>query len=142
LRTVYPGGYSFLLPLESSIVLEEAKLSFLNGADLATVMFAQAFIEHLLQIHVDNLGQPKVARRGLKAIAAYVRETEPQHAYLMGLVDEVRRFRNPFMHLREFDDPDRLTQRLLANPGSPEQVLEGEAKRALAIMYRVALTKF
>lgn len=141
LKLIYPRGYSFLLPPESFYVLEEAKLAFLNGADLAAVMLAQAFIEHILQIHLEKLDQAAVARRGLKAIIEYIRRCEPHHRYLMSLVDEVRRFRNPFMHLRDFDDPDCLSQRVFATQMSPEQILEDEAKRALGVMYEVAVTK-
>lgn len=142
LKSVYPRGYSFLLPAESFYVLEEAKLAYLNGADLATIVFAQAFIEHVLQMHLQSLNQVAVARRGLKAIVEYVKHHEPQHQYLMDLVDEVRKFRNPFMHLRDADDQDRLFHRVLVAQKRPEGILEDEAQRALGVMYEIAVTKF
>jgi hypothetical protein len=142
LKSICPRGHGFLLPSESFFVLEEAKLAFLNGADLATVMLAQAFIEHILQMHLEKLDQAAVARMGLKAIVEYIQRHEPQHQHLMGLVDEVRKFRNPFMHLRDIDDPNRLFQRVLATQKSPEEILEDEAKRALGVMYEIAVTMF
>jgi hypothetical protein len=140
-HSIYPNT-GFLLPPESFYVMNEAGQAFINGQDVATVMLSQAFIEHILQIHLENGGHPAVAQRGLKAIIKHVRETEPQHEYVMGLVDEVRKVRNPFSHLRDFEDPDSLTQRVMRTQTMPEQVLEDEAKRALAVMYQIAVTRF
>jgi len=142
LQSIFPDGYGFLLPLESSYLLHEAKVTFVDGAYVATIMLAQAFIEHILQCAVAAAGEEKVARRGLAEIAKWFRKNRPQHDFLIGKVDHLRRFRNPFTHLRPFDDPDTLGQRIFAAKASPDEILEEETKSALALMYQVAITTF
>jgi hypothetical protein len=60
----------------------------------------------------------------------------------MGRIDMLRRFRNPFSHLRPFDDPDTIGQRTLKSKQPPEAIIEKAARDALALMYQVAITRF
>jgi hypothetical protein len=142
LRSVYPRGYGFMLPPESVYVLHEAGNAFIYGQYVATVMLSQAFMEHILQIHLQNRNATAIARKGLGAIVKYMREREPRHKFVIEKVDAVRRFRNPFTHLRDSDDPDTLMQRVRVTATNPDKVLEDEAKKALAVMYQVAMTRF
>lgn len=137
LKGVRPN-YGYLMRLESHVVLQEAEESFLHGSDVATVMLAQSFMEYILRGHVLGMDRPDIARRGLRAMIAYVKTKEPRHRYLLDLVDEVRRFRNPFMHLRPmFDESGGLSRRLLEEGRLPEEILEEEAKQALRVMYQL-----
>ena len=131
---------SFLLPLESSYLLREVKMAFINGEYVATLMLAQAFIEHILQCSVEHTGEKKVARHGLAEIIKWFMKNKPQHNFLMRKIDHLRRFRNPFTHLRPLDDPDTLSQRIFTTKTSPDEILEAETKDALALMYQVAIT--
>ncbi|MFC1463169.1 hypothetical protein ACFLQU_06175 [Verrucomicrobiota bacterium] len=142
LQTVFPKGYGFLLPPESAFVLSEVKMCFINGQFIATLMLTQAFIEHALQASLEGLGHPRVARRGLSEITKWFRSNRPQHDFLMEKIDKLRRFRNPFSHLRPFDDPDTIGQRMFKSKQLPEDIIEKEARDALALMYQVAITRF
>jgi hypothetical protein len=142
LQTVFPKRYGFLLPLESSYLLHEVKVTFVSGAYVATIMLSQAFIEHVLQCAVESAGEGKVARCGLAEIVKWFQKNRPQHDFLMRKIDDLRRFRNPFTHLRPFDDPDTLGQRIFVAKASPDEILETETKSALALMYQVAITTF
>ena len=141
LRSIYPRGYSFLLPPESHYVLQEAKAAYVNGLFVATVMLAQAFIEHLLQSHLEHKGHAVIAHKGLGAIIKYMMKNEPEHGFLIKKVDAVRKFRNPFTHLRNFDDPDTLMQHVIRTHQPPDEVLKQEAEKALVVMYQMAITK-
>lgn len=142
LQTIFPKGYGFLLPAESAFVLSEVKMCFINGQFIATIMLAQAFIEHTLQASLVRMGHPRVAGRSLSEITKWFRRNRPQHDYLMGKIDKLRGFRNPFSHLRPFDDPDTIGQRMLKSKQPPEVIIEKAARDALALMYQVAITRF
>jgi hypothetical protein len=49
LQTIFPRGYSFLSGLETAYVFEEAKMAYINGQFVASILLAQAHIEHNLQ---------------------------------------------------------------------------------------------
>jgi len=117
-------------------------MCFINGQFIATLMLTQAFIEHTLQTVVEELGHPQVARRGLNEITKWFRKNRPHHDFLMEKIDKLRRFRNPFSHLRPFDDPDTISQRVLRSRMPPKDIIEKEARDALALMYQVAVTRF
>ena len=137
MKSIRPHG-GFLLRPESCFVLEDAEESFLTGADLATIILAQAFMEHIVQDYVIGMDRPDIARRGLRAMIVFIRRKEPRHRYLLDLLDEVHRFRNPFMHLQPFDDPACFSRRILTEGRPPEEILETEARRALQVMYELA----
>lgn len=142
LQAVFPKGYGFMLPPESAFIMTEVKMTFINGQFIATVMLAQAFIEHILQIAVEGLGHPQVARKGLNDIIKWFKRQRPQHTFLINKIDRLRRFRNPFSHLRPFDDPDTISQRAMKSRMRPEDIIENETRDALALMYQVAITRF
>jgi hypothetical protein len=142
LQTIFPKGYWFGLPLESAYIMDEVKMTFVNGNYIATVMLSQAFIEHILQIEVERLGHPVVARKGLREIIKWFKRERPHNDFLMNRVDRLRRFRNPFSHLRPFDDPDTLARRAMKSQSDPSEIIKMETKEALALMYQVAITRF
>lgn len=140
INKIFPHDYGFLLPPESAYVLDEAKMTFISGQYIATVMLAQAFIEHILQLHLEGIGQPKIAKRGLSAIVKFFLQNKPQHNYIMTRIDKIRKFRNPFSHLKPFDHPERIIQKTLQTSTLPDEILEKETKEALEIMYHIAIT--
>jgi hypothetical protein len=49
LQTIFPRGYGFLSGVETALVFDEAKMAYINGLFVATILLSQAHIEHALQ---------------------------------------------------------------------------------------------
>lgn len=130
--------HGLLMPQESFLVLTEARDAFVNGLYVATVMLAQALIEHRLQIFMSSIGEHDAAKRGVSAIIKRLQTIRPQHAFILGRVDRLRAFRNPFTHLKPFEHEHTIGQVSLRTRQHPNEVLHHRAKEALAIMYTVA----
>jgi hypothetical protein len=127
-----------MMPHESFLVFTEARDAFVNGLYVATVMLAQALIEHRLQIFMSNIGEDEAANKGISAILKRIQVIRPQHEFIMGRVDRLRAFRNPFTHLKSFEHQHTIGQVSLRNRQHPDEVLYNRAKEALALMYTVA----
>lgn len=137
---VYPD-HDLFMPGSSHIVFSEARTTFINGDFASTLLVAQAFIEHRLQHWVVGRGEHKTAKRGLSAILEYCRTEGALNDVVIDGLDELRRVRNPFAHLRSFDDPDSLFQRVLDRLEQPDVVMEADAFRAFTLMLTVATTR-
>lgn len=127
-----------MIPHESFLVLTEARDAFVNGLYVATIMLAQALIEHRLQIFMNTIGEHKAANRGVNAILKRLQVIRPQHAFIMERVDRMRAFRNPFTHLKPFEHEHTIGQVSLRTRQHPNEVLYHRAKEALALMYTIA----
>ena len=141
LQTIFPKGYSFLLPPETSFVFDEAKMAFINGQFISTILLAQAFIEHIFQCKIAARGDTKIAEAGLAAMTKYLAKHEILHEFLVKKVDELRKIRNPFVHLQNNLSSKGVFNRIVKEQKSPEQLLEEAAQRALALMYQIATTR-
>ena len=142
LQKIFPKDYGFLLRPESAFILDEVKMTFINGYFISTVMLAQAFIEHVLQTILETFGHQKLSQKNLKEIIKWFRSNKPEHNFLMKKIDHLRRFRNPFSHLKPFNDPNTITQRSFCSRVQPDEILEKETRDALELMYQVMVTKF
>ncbi len=141
LQTIFPKGYSFLLPPETSFVFDEAKMAFINGQFISTILLAQAFIEHIFQCKIAARGDTKIAEAGLAAMTKYLAKHELLHEFLVKKVDELRKIRNPFVHLQNNLSSKGVFNRIVKEQKSPEQLLEEDAQRALALMCQIATTR-
>jgi hypothetical protein len=139
LSTVTPRSSGYIMPLESMRVFQEAKDCFVYGQFVATLVLAASFMEHWLGGILSAAGQSKVAGQGLKAIVAHCRECKIIPTVLCDKIDALRLSRNPFVHLKPFNHPHSLGQRMLARRMHPDSILEADAKDALAAMYSVAV---
>jgi len=132
----------FAMPHESFLVFTEARDAFVSGLYVATLMLAQAFIEHRLQILMEELGEHSVAKKGISAILKRLLVLRPQHAFILNRVDQMRAFRNPFTHLKPFDHPYTIGQISLAKRVDPREILFRNARDSLSIMYTVAVIEW
>jgi hypothetical protein len=142
LHQVFPENYSFLMTMSSFYVFEEARRTFINGEMVGTILLSQAFIEHWLQAQLEGKGYVfGRSKQGLSYILKCLREKKLLHSFLIDKIDNLRKLRNPFVHLRPFDDPQEISRRSVDAKRTPDQVLEGDAKEALSLMYRIAITR-
>jgi hypothetical protein len=141
LQTIFPKGYSFLSSPETFFVFNEAKMAFINGEFISTILLAQAFIEHKFQCVIDQKGESKIANAGLAAMTKYLAEKKLLHAFLIQKVDKLRKIRNPFVHLQTHYNSDSISSRVAQEQRRPEQIFAKDAEQALALMYQIATTK-
>ncbi len=128
--------------MEIIYTFEEAKDSFINGQFIATIILAQSFIEKLFHAHFIERGLDSIAKRGLSAMIKHGRKTQIISGFFLDRADELRKIRNPFTHLKEYDYPHKLSNRMYVNKTQPYEQLEKDAKNAISIMILVAIQKF
>ena len=139
LSTVIPKSSGYMMPLESMKVFQEAKDCYVYGQYVATVVLSASFVEHWLGGILVARGSQKVSSQGLAAIVEHCRENDLLPAILCDKVDALRKIRNPFVHLKSFDHPQGLGQRMLKQRAHPDAILEADAKESLVAMYSVAI---
>jgi hypothetical protein len=142
LQTIFPKGYSFLSALETAFVFDEAKMTYINGEFIATILLAQAHIEHRLQGYVASRGGCRLAKAGLARITEFLRTHDFLHVFLLDRIDRLRKIRNPFTHLQDSDYPYSLTRRSLERHNDWAETLREDAEFALTLMYEIAVTRF
>jgi hypothetical protein len=138
LSTVIPRNSVYMMPLESIKVFQEAKDCFVYGQFVGTVVLSAAFVEHWLGGILTGYGAPRIAAQGLAEITQYCRENDALPSILCDKVDVLRKIRNPFVHLKPFDHPHGLGQRMRRQRTHPDAILEADAKEAIITMYSVA----
>jgi len=138
LESIFPKGYSYVMPPESFYVFEEARLTFINGEFVATLLLANAFLEQWLGNVLASKGYMKETNRGLSTILQCMAKTGLLHPFFANKVDRLRKIRNPFVHLKSFNHEHRLTQRIIREKRYPNSILEEDAKEAISLMLHVA----
>ena len=141
IQTIFPRGYSFLSVVETAYIFDEAKMAYINGQFVAAILLAQAHIEHCLQGYVASRGEDRLAKRGLAQITKFLRSKGLLHDFLLDRIDRLRKLRNPFSHLQDWDCPDTLSKRASAHNHDFEATLRHDAEFALALMYEVAVSR-
>ena len=137
---IMPDG-TFMMPIEAHAVFTEARSTYVNGDYASVLMVAQAFVEHRMQGYLEGQGQPKVAKSGLVKILEYCEQHRLLDPVILKGLDHLRRIRNPFTHMRPFEDPHTLAQRSLRMRLHPAELMEQEAFRAFSLMLTVAVVR-
>ena len=146
LDKIFPKNYSIVGDMQTVFVFGEAKMTFINGEFISTILLAQAFIEKKLQGHYIDLGLNNIASRGLKAIIRHARRHCVLHDYLLDRIDDLRKKRNPFSHIKPVDYEYNLDKRFMTDQKTsgkqqdPSDILEQDAKEALSLMYTVFIS--
>lgn len=137
INSVEPQSAGMMASLETVLVFQEATLAFVNGAFVATIMLGQAFVEHWLQAYLERKGFNKEAAQGLSTIVRCCRDNHLLSEYLLDKIDHLRQVRNPLTHLKPYDHPFTMSQRLYMERQPPDEILEREAREAISVMYTV-----
>ena len=126
-----PGGF---VPFRA---LEEAKWCFVNGQFLACVLLCQLMLEHLLAGQYELMGNDRAKEEGFKRLCDRALAdrliSESEHTTFSVL----RRLRNPYTHPRNMDDSERLERRMMTQHRPMEEILEDDARHALAAAFRI-----
>jgi hypothetical protein len=137
-----PRNTGFLMPMDTYYVFEEAKSCFIYGQFVATVVMSVSFIEHWLAGKLHNRGLHRESSSGLAAMVACARKKGFVAEVILDRIDSLRLKRNPFAHLKEMNHEHSLGARSVSQGRHPVDVLEEDAREALALMYAVALYTF
>jgi hypothetical protein len=143
LSEVIPKDRIFGMPLETSLVFEEAKASFVYANFVAVIVLAASFVEHWFIANLGMRGYQKEASQGLAAAINCARSNALVNPIILDKVDRLRLIRNPFVHLKSIDHEHLVGRRLVTTRQvSLQAMLEDDAKEALIAMYGVASHAF
>ena len=117
-------------------MMEEARICFVNGQYMATVLCATSVVEHLLVAELEGklTGKPTL---GISISAA-----EKDQIYPAAMINDLRELnglRNPLAHWRDGSDRGTLANRYLAKRVHPDAIKEQDARRSLEVMYKFFL---
>lgn len=147
LNKIISKDFGILADPETVYVFGEAKMAFINGEFISTILLSQAFIERKLQLHYQSLGLENIAKRGLKAIVTHAKKNHILHEYLIERIDVLRKRRNPFSHVKPTEHEFNLTQRMMTELKSdkkyrqPYEIMTDDAKEAISLMYTIFVTE-
>lgn len=123
-------------PMDTLRVLEEARLCFISGQFVATVMLATSFVEHTL---ADELGELSLikGKPTLDRMIELARDNLGFPSDLLDRADRLRNLRNPFTHRRPLEDKDTFGNRFMSAKVHPGAILEADAKLAIGVIYEL-----
>lgn len=126
------GGMAGLAPWD------ELRRSFVNGEYLATILLGQAFLEHNLAGFLDLSGDGRrVGRAGLAKILREFRDRGWITDTDFGVLDRVRRMRNPYAHYRSVEDGENLTRRAMREGEDHELLIERDARAVVRALFHL-----
>ena len=136
-NSVFPKGLTYMLPPETHFLFQEIKAAFVAGHCISVVLLTQAFIEHYYHLCLQHSPHASVADRGLAVITECLRSHHLEHDIILDRIDALRRIRNPFTHLKDFQHPQTLSQRGIAAQDNPVNLMEQDAKDSLDALFAI-----
>lgn len=117
-------------------MMEEARVCFVNGQYMATVLCATSVVEHLLVAELEGrlTGKPTLGKS--------INAAEKAKIYSAAMITDLRELnelRNPFAHWRDASDLSTLANRYLAKQIHPDAIKEQDARRSLEVTYKYFL---
>lgn len=140
LRKIIPKSMGLMGSMDLAFVFQEAKLSYVNGQFIATLLLAQAFIEKVIQSQMEVKGYSGT-NRGLKYMVKYCRDKNLLPSVILDKIDYLRNIRNPFTHVKPDNDPYHFSIRIYQKKMQPYKVLENDAREAISTMLTVLVNK-
>ena len=137
-----PRNILMAMPYETMYVFQEAKVSFISGQFVATVILAASFLEHWFTSNLGSIGFEREASQGLAASIDCARKNNLVPSALLDKADRLRQIRNPFVHLKSFEHEHNLTRCAFVMRQHPDQLLERDAQESLTLMYGITLYAF
>lgn len=119
-------------------MMEEARICFVNGQHMATVLCATSVIEHLLVAEIESAGESS----GKATLGQSIDTADKAQMYSAEVISDLREInelRNPLAHRRDASDSSTLANRYLARKSHPDLIKEQDARRSLEVMYKYFL---
>jgi len=90
---------------------------------------------------MSSKGLEAEAKKGSQAIINYCSKHHLVNEFLLKKFDRLRQVRNPLVHFKAIDHPFTLGRRIFWEQKQPADMLEGDAKEALSLMYTILLSR-
>lgn len=122
---------------EMSLLFEEARMVFVDGAFISTILLCQAFVEHWLKDYLSQ--QKKLSRNNEKSLYSMLklcRDDGLLHPYFTGKIDDIRKRRNPIIHPQQSSDYS-ISQGIVDAEINMDDLLMSDAKIAIEIMHAI-----
>ncbi len=145
INKIFPDGISMMADIETIFIFDEAKMAFINGEYISTILLTQSFIKRIIQHHYNSIGLNKESQKGLKYLVKHAKENQIIHEYLLDKIELLRKKRNPFTHLKSNNHEFTINNRFYKNLNKFEDIhkmLENDAKDAMSLMYTVSISNF
>jgi hypothetical protein len=128
--------------MEPIYMFDEARLTYLNGAFIATVLLCQAFVEHWLSGYISGKHKNSKTAITLDGMLKQCRKEGLLHEYLIEKIDTLRLVRNPYTHPKSYDYPYSLSKRLIKMYAEPAEIMEQDARNAIEVMHAILLIQY
>lgn len=130
-----PADMLLLGGIPSMFAIEELKRSYVYGNFMATVLLAQAFVEHSLAAPYSMSGDDKIASKGFAELIDTACQDGIITTELAQSLHNIRRMRNPYSH-HTIGMGERTYMGRLAQSGFPlpEDLVVEDAKLALRVV--------
>lgn len=117
-------------------LLEEAKSVFIYGQYAAALILSLAVIEHCL---VEELHDRGLLRKspGLTKTVGMAGSAGVMPIEWMAPIELLAKRRNSLVHFKDEDDEHGISNRIRTEKAHPRVIMEGDAKEALAWMFKV-----
>lgn len=143
INKIFPDGIIIAADMETFFIFDEAKMAFINGEYISTILLAQSFIEKIFQDHYCSIGLEKESKRGLKYLIKHAKKNDIIHEFLLDKIELLRKKRNPFTHLKPYNHKFTINNRFYDNFKKYEDIhkmLENDAKEAMSLMYTISIS--
>lgn len=130
--TMIPGQTAYIAWIE-------ARVCFIHGNYIATIMLCQGLAEHVLAGHLSMM----MGEAGLPSRVAFqetLKRSLEKNIITQNDAENLRKLmglRNPLSHFRDINDPANLTRRMLTTREDPIIHIESDAKFAIAVAIRL-----
>ncbi|MGP9666474.1 hypothetical protein ACT3TY_17895 [Halomonas sp. AOP22-C1-8] len=121
--------------LETIELFENARVSFINGNFIASVLVGVSYIEQTLVEELETLGK-KAGGSFQQTIRIALAERILSKSTLDD-IDVLRQIRNPYAHKKSDDHDLNLSNRYYSEKLHPKTVMGDDAKLAIKTMYSV-----
>lgn len=127
------------MPMETHCAFTDAKASFVNGQHVSATVLATAFVDHWLTMHIASHGFFDESSWMLARRLRFAAKRRLVPEVLVDKIDDLRRIRNPFVHIPKLDHSDSLTRRATRKRVDLWGLMHEDAKEAMITMHAVAL---
>lgn len=120
-------------------MVEEARVCYINGLNISTLIVASSCIERMLITELKHHNAPNETFQS--AIKKH-RETARYPEGLLNTVDSLRVARNAYVHNKPNSNKSRRVNRAMAADVAPTTISEDDALSAIKTMYKLFNTLF
>ena len=121
----------------SEYLYDESRYCFVYGQFLATIILGLAFVDHSIGAILYGFGRNDLKRASVSSLLS--------EGFAAGLISHaeyaalqrIKKTRNPFVHFRPPDDPERVETRSVDADEHPYALIEEDARLVMIVVQRL-----